>query len=271
MNILVQPHLGGVTVRGMESRALWSRFSADPRAYGQVRASDADRAVVTDVLSEAYALGQVDAEEFDERMETAGHIKTLGEIPPLVEDLVVAGADEVDPGALDDAGRARALAQLDDDRIPITPVQIQEAAEKYYRDRVRRALIGMIAGPVGFTTAIWAFGSIMSGTLIFFWPIFVIAPMLFGAVSQIANKQDVIRRRKQELTKRARAHLGDEEAKRQLEAQPPVDDDAEDVFGHGLQPPHPPLPPYAPGHTPPRDELRRRREERRRRRQNPWD
>ncbi len=82
--------------------------------------------MVTDVLSEAYALGQVDAEEFDERMETAGHVKTLGEIPPLIEDLVVAGADEVDPGALDDAGRARALAQLDDDRIPITPVQIQE-------------------------------------------------------------------------------------------------------------------------------------------------
>ncbi|RAA51928.1 hypothetical protein DN479_31525, partial [Burkholderia multivorans] len=126
----------------MESRPLWSRFSADPRAYGQVRASDADRAVVTDVLSEAYALGQIDAGEFDERMETAGRVKTLGEIPDLVSDLVVADAEEIDPDHLDEASRKRALAQLDDERIPITPTQIQAAAEKYYRDRVRRALLG---------------------------------------------------------------------------------------------------------------------------------
>lgn len=256
----------------MESRPFWSRFSADPRAYGQVRASDADRAVVTDVLSEAYALGQIDAGEFDERMETAGHIKTLGEIPELVSDLVIADSDEVDPDHLDDAARARALAQLDDERIPITPSQIQAAAEKYYRDRVRRALVGMVAGPVGFTLLIWAISSIATGALIFFWPIFIILPTFFGAVSQITGKDEIIRRRKKELTKRARAHLGDEEAKRQLEQPRRDDDDADDAFGHGLQPPHPPMPPYAPGQISPQDdELRRRREERRHRRENPWD
>ncbi len=167
----------------MESRPLWSRFSADPRAYGQVRASDADRAVVTDVLSEAYALGQIDAGEFDERMETAGRVKTLGEIPDLVSDLVVADAEEIDPDHLDEASRKRALAQLDDERIPITPTQIQAAAEKYYRDRVRRALLGMVAGPVGFTLLIWAVSSIATGAFIFFWPIFIILPTFFGAVS----------------------------------------------------------------------------------------
>ena len=259
----------------MNSSPLWSRFSADPRAHGQVRASDADRAVVTDVLSEAYALGQIDAEEFDERSEAANHMKTLGEVPDLVQDLITAEAGELDPGELDDSARAQALARLNADRVPITPEQIDAAAQKYYKDRVRAALLGMFAGPAGVTLAIWAATSFAQGRLIFFWPIFVILPMLFGAISQISNKQSLIRKRKRELTKRARAHLGDAEAKRELEAYKTgledEDEDFGDTFGNGLQPPHPLAPPFSPGHESTRDEMRRRRDERRRRRRNPWD
>ena len=257
----------------MNSRPLWSRFSADPRAHGQVRASDADRAVVTDVLSEAYALGQIDAEEFDERSEIANRLKTLGEVPDLVQDLIVAEAGEVEPGDLDDSARTQALARLEADRVPITPEQIDAAARKYYKDRVRNALLGMFAGPAGITLAIWAFTSFAAGGFIFFWPIFVILPMLFGAISQIANKESLIQSRKSELTKRARAKLGDSEAKRQLEEHKydDEDDDYGNSFGNGLQPPHPLAPPFAPDHDEPRDEMRRRREERRRRRRNPWD
>lgn len=257
----------------MNSRPLWSRFSADPRAHGQVRASDADRAVVTDVLSEAFALGQIDAEEFDERSEIANRLKTLGEVPDLVQDLIIAEAGDVEPGDLDDSARAQALARLDADRVPITPEQIDAAARKYYKDRVRNALLGMLAGPAGITLAIWAFTSFASGGFFFFWPIFVILPMLFGAISQIANKERLIQNRKSELTKRARAKLGDAEAQRQLEEHKndEEDDDFGDSFGNGLQPPHPLAPPFAPGQDDPRDEMRRRREERRRRRRNPWD
>ena len=257
----------------MNSRRLWSRFSADPRAHGQVRASDADRAVVTDVLSEAYALGQIDAEEFDERSEIANHLKTLGEIPGLVQDLIIAEAGDVEPGELNDSARAQALARLEADRVPITPEQIDAAARKYYKDRVRNALLGMFAGPAGVTLAIWAFTSFASGRFIFFWPVFVILPMLFGAISQISNKESLIQNRRRELTKRARAKLGDAEAKRQLEEHQDDDDDDgyEGTFGTGLQPPHPLAPPFAPGHDGHRDEMRQRREERRRRRRNPWD
>ncbi|MDN5806672.1 MAG: DUF1707 domain-containing protein [Brevibacterium sp.] len=256
----------------MNSSPLWSRFSADPRAYGQVRASDADRAVVTDVLSEAYALGQIDAEEFDERSEAANQLKTLGEVPELVQDLIIAEVGDVEPGELDDSARAQALARLNADRVPITPEQIDAAARKYYKDRVRSALLGMFAGPAGVTLVIWAATSFASGRLIFFWPIFVILPMLFGVISQITNKQSLIRKRKRELTKRARAQLGDEEAKRELEEHKhDDDDDYGDAFGNGLQPPHPLAPPFAPGDQSPDDETRRRRAERRRRRRNPWD
>lgn len=238
-----------------------------------MRASDADRAVVTDVLAEAFALGQIDAEEFDERSEAANGLKTLGEAPELVQDLIIAEAGDAEPSDLDEPARAQALARLEADRVPITPEQIDAAAHKYYKDRVRKAILGMIAGPAGVTLAIWTVSSLAAGSPIFFWPIFIVIPMLFGAISQFANKDEVIRRRKRELTRRARAQLGDAEAKRELEEhKPDTDDDDQDPFGRGLQPPHPLDPPFAPGHDSPRDETRRRREERRRRRRhNPWD
>jgi hypothetical protein len=255
----------------MNARPLWSRFSADPRAYGQVRASDADRAVVSDVLSEAYALGQLDVTEFDERTEAASQLKTLGEIPELIDDLVLTDPAEVEPGQLGKAERAQALARLEDDRVPITPEQIDAAARKYYRDRVRRSILGMIAGPAGFTLAIWAFTSFASGQFIFFWPIFVILPMLFGGITRIAHKDEIIRNRKRELTTRARAHLGDADAKRELEQEDRSAEDFESELGRGLQPPHPPIPPYSPGQISRRDEQYRRRTGRRHHRDNPWD
>lgn len=255
----------------MNASPLWSRFSADPRSYGQVRASDADRAVVSDVLSEGYALGQLDVEEFDERTEAAAKIKTLGEVPALIEDLVLTDPAEVEPGTLDETGRAQALARLEEDRVPITPEQIDAAAQKYYRDRVRRALLGAVAGPVGIVLAVWAFSSIVSGQVIFFWPIFVIVPMLLGGLGRIAHKDEIIRNRKKELTRRARAHLGDAEARRKLEQSETPERDYEAEFGRGLQPPHPPHPPYSPGQISRRDERRRRRSRHRHHRDNPWD
>ncbi len=255
----------------MNASPLWSRFSADPRSYGQVRASDADRAIVSDVLSEGYALGQLDVEEFDERTEAAAKIKTLGEVPALIEDLVLTDPTDVEPGRLDEAGRAQALARLEDDRVPITPEQIDAAAQRYYRDRVRRSLLGAVAGPVGITLAIWAVMSIARGEFIFFWPIFVIVPMLLGGLGRIAHKDEIIRNRKKELTRRARAHLGDAEAKRQLEQGEPQERDFESDFGTGLQPPHPPHPPFSPGQISRRDDRNRRRAQRRHHRDNPWD
>lgn len=257
--------------------SIWSRFSADPRIHGAVRASDADRAVVAEALSEAYALGQISADEFDERFDAAERVKTLGEVPALVEDLVVE-AGELEPAAMDDKARAQALARLEDERVPITPEQIAAAAEKYYRNRVRQALFGMIAGPVGITVAIWAATSIAAGSLIFFWPIFVIVPVLFGALSHVTGKDRIISNRKKELTQRARAHLGDAEASRSLEersrtgSRPEADED----IGIGPHPGLHGLPsqphPFASGHRPrSKDEIRRRRREARSRRRRARD
>ena len=75
-----------------ESRArdLWASFQHDPRdpAVAPLRASDADRDVVHGVLAEAFADGRLDREEYDERSAAVLGARTLGELPPLVADLV---------------------------------------------------------------------------------------------------------------------------------------------------------------------------------------
>ena len=59
-------------------------MSAD---YPEVRASDADRDRVLDVLRDAAADGRLTAAEFDERMQAALSSRTLGELAVLTADL----------------------------------------------------------------------------------------------------------------------------------------------------------------------------------------
>jgi hypothetical protein len=52
-----------------------------------VRASDADRDRIADILREALAEGRLDAEEHSERIDAVYRAKTRGELEPLVRDL----------------------------------------------------------------------------------------------------------------------------------------------------------------------------------------
>lgn len=69
---------------------LWSSFSHDPRerAHAGLRASDSDRERVTGVLTSAYADGRIERDELDQRMVHVAAARTLGELPPLIGDLV---------------------------------------------------------------------------------------------------------------------------------------------------------------------------------------
>lgn len=58
---------------------------AEPHAG--IRASDADRDRIADILREALALGRLDAEEHSERIDAVYRAKTMGELEPLVRDL----------------------------------------------------------------------------------------------------------------------------------------------------------------------------------------
>lgn len=52
-----------------------------------IRASDAERAEVADLLSKHYTDGRLDASELDERIERAMNAKTRGELSALLGDL----------------------------------------------------------------------------------------------------------------------------------------------------------------------------------------
>jgi hypothetical protein len=70
-----------------------------PTAEAEVRASDADRDRVADILRDALAEGRLDAREHSERLDAVYAAKTMGELEPLVRDLPAApgGSDRPHP------------------------------------------------------------------------------------------------------------------------------------------------------------------------------
>lgn len=67
--------------------------TAPPAVAGSdIRASDADRDRVAEILREALAEGRLDAEEHAERIDAVYRAKTMGELEPVVRDLPAGGA-----------------------------------------------------------------------------------------------------------------------------------------------------------------------------------
>ncbi|MGN9792402.1 DUF1707 SHOCT-like domain-containing protein [Streptomyces sp. OZ13] len=62
-----------------------------PDPGGAIRASDADRDRIADILRDALAEGRLDAEEHSERIDAVYRAKTVGELEPIVRDLPAAG------------------------------------------------------------------------------------------------------------------------------------------------------------------------------------
>ncbi|WP_405777665.1 DUF1707 domain-containing protein [Streptomyces sp. NBC_00859] len=79
-----------------------------------IRASDADRDRIADILRDALAEGRLDAEEHSERIESVYRAKTLAELEPLVQDLPATGT-----AARAGTGSA-AYAVADDPDTPVT-------------------------------------------------------------------------------------------------------------------------------------------------------
>ncbi|WUV84822.1 DUF1707 domain-containing protein [Streptomyces sp. NBC_01476] len=62
-----------------------------PLPEGGLRASDADRDRIADILRDALAEGRLDAAEHSERLDRLYAAKTMGQLEPLVRDLPAAG------------------------------------------------------------------------------------------------------------------------------------------------------------------------------------
>nr|WP_228718192.1 DUF1707 domain-containing protein [Kitasatospora acidiphila] len=64
-----------------------SQPPANRVAEAELRASDADRERIAELLRDAYAEGRLTADEHAERLDAAYHARTLGELVPLTRDL----------------------------------------------------------------------------------------------------------------------------------------------------------------------------------------
>jgi hypothetical protein len=168
---------------------LWASFPHDPRdpAVASLRASDADRDLVSQVLVEAFADGRLDRQEYDERATAVLATRTLGELPPLVADLVP------------DRPLLPASAS---GRVPLvaaSATDLRNQAEEAYRDHRRNAFMGFV-GPSVICWAIWAatdFGDWSAA-----WPIIVMAVTFLNVIRSVVNRKQLVAEELRKLEKR---------------------------------------------------------------------
>ena len=182
----------------MDSVAFWDAFDRDPRTpdHAHLRASDQERDVVLDLLGTAYAEGRLTRDEFDERSADVAAARTLGELPPIVEDLVAA--------------------------VPATPSRTDlhaEAVRRYHADRLE-ALTYL--GPAVICWVIWVWLLAADRGTPFPWPIFVTMGTAMPAIRLWINPEDHIASRQRRLEKKLAAgqplelERDDHELRRQL-------------------------------------------------------
>jgi hypothetical protein len=136
---------------------------------GSLRASDADRDQVANVLSTAYSEGRLTREEHDERLNQVMAAKTFAELIPLTQDLVYTG-----PAAAPAAGTDSRIDTRQADPDPDRMIAVFGGTTRKGRWRVRRniqayALFGgqdldmrdaTFESPVTEITGFWCFGGL---------------------------------------------------------------------------------------------------------------
>jgi hypothetical protein len=172
---------------------VWREFAHDPRSpeFAPMRASDADRDIVLRALGDAYAEGRLDRSEYDDRADAVHTAKTLGELPPVLDDLVPTTALLPHRGALD------------------TRSVEEQALARWERTR-REAFMGFLI-PTLICWVVWAV-TMFGG---FPWPVFPMigtAIPLMGTIVQKkdmieSNKRRIVRKQERELRRQQRKQL----------------------------------------------------------------
>ena len=160
---------------------VWGSFAHDPRDPGvaSLRASDADREVIHGVLAEAFADGRLDRTEYDERSTSVLGARTLGELPPIVADLVPALPARATGG-----------------RVPLvaaTSADIQRRALEHWEDERRNAFFGFL-GP---TVICWIIYLSYAGITPDFganfpWPAIVMAVTFLNLLKTASSREGIV-------------------------------------------------------------------------------
>ncbi|QBR91021.1 DUF1707 SHOCT-like domain-containing protein [Nocardioides euryhalodurans] len=167
---------------------VWSAFSGDPRdpALAGMRASDADREVVHQVLTEAYADGRLDREELESRTTETQAARTLGDLLPPLEGLVAA---------------RRSATLVPEARIA------ERALESWRKDR-REALWGLLSVSAIVWT-IWLAGSFGGDGFdpYFPWPLFVTMAAALNLGRIQFQRDQIVSDEKRRLEKKRRKEI----------------------------------------------------------------
>ncbi len=165
---------------------VWASFSHDPRhpEYAALRAGDQDRNVVHQVLTEAYADGRLDRDEFESLTGEVAAAKTLGELASLVGGLVPMAASLVRPG----------LGLL-------TESELQQRAIADWEGDRRDALWGFISASL----ICWVIWSLTGRE--FPWPLFVMLGTGLNVGRIQVQRQSMIEAERRRLQKKQRKQL----------------------------------------------------------------
>jgi hypothetical protein len=184
------PKLGRVSFPDVHQ---WGRFSLDPRqpSSAPMRASDDDRQIALQLLAAAYADGRITRDEYDERADAAAAVTTLGDLPPLLTDLV--------PAERPSAPR---------DLTSMGPDELRARARQAYEARLRHALLGMLI-PSLICILIWVVGGFGPDgwEMEYPWPLFVVIGTGIHPLRVRRAKQDIVDREHARLEKKQRKAL----------------------------------------------------------------
>ncbi|WP_239140439.1 DUF1707 SHOCT-like domain-containing protein [Actinoplanes campanulatus] len=134
-----------------------------------MRAGDSDRQRVADRLKAALDEGRLDLSEYDDRVQRAYAARTYGDLDGLLDDL---------PGT------------IPVEKSQVVPHEgVSEPVEKpASKHQGRSGFPGMLAIFV-VCTLVWAMSSLGSGELQYFWPGWVLIPVVFAFFAQFGKRR----------------------------------------------------------------------------------
>lgn len=132
-----------------------------------MRAGDGDRQAVADQLKLALDEGRLDLSEYDERLQKTYAAKTYADLDGLLDDLP--GTVPVARSQMTPAASAGTVA---------TPVPPRSTARQVAR------WVGPYGGVILVCVTIWVITSVSAGKLTYFWPVWMLIPLVLGVFGQ---------------------------------------------------------------------------------------
>jgi len=131
-----------------------------------MRAGDSDRQAVVDQLKKALDEGRLDLSEYDERLQKTYAAKTYADLDGLLDDL---------PGTVP-------VQHSQVQPVPPAAAAVPTAPDSAAGQVAKR--IGPYGGVVAVCIIIWAITSASAGHLTYFWPVWMLIPVVLGLLGQ---------------------------------------------------------------------------------------